>query len=267
VSRLPSVAMTIIGAVFLIPFIWLVVVAFQKNGSLEITGGGGFTISHFSSLFSGSGSFLGSFGNSLYLATGTTILTTGIGVLAAYPLSRFGSRVQEYFVYILVFLTGLPIIAIMIPTYDYFVTLNFIDSKFWTVCFMTATALPFATWIARSFIDAVPRELEEAAWMDGKTRLGSLWRIVVPMILPGISVVAVYTFVNSWSDFFIPYILLQGSNNPASVTMYSFFGQYDINYSAVAAFAIVYSLPPVLLYLIVTRWVGQGFSLHGAVKG
>jgi multiple sugar transport system permease protein len=266
-SKLPTVAIGAVGAIFLVPFIWLVVVAFQKNGSLQLAGGGGFTLSHFADLFSGSSSFVQSFANSLYLAVGTTVLTTTVGVLAAYPLSRFGSRTQEYFVYVLVFLTGLPIIAIMIPTYDYFVTLNLINSKFWTVCFMTATALPFATWIARSFIDAVPRELEEAAWMDGQSRFGSLWRIVVPLIVPGICVVAVFTFVNAWSDFFVPYILLQGSNSPASVTMYSFFGQYGINYSAVAAFAIVYSLPPVLLYLVVTRWVGQGFSLHGAVKG
>jgi len=212
-------------------------------------------------------SFVSSFGNSLYLAVGTTLFTTVIGVLAGYPLSRFQSRAQEWFVYVLVFLTGLPIIALMVPTYDFFVTLNFINSKFWTVWFMTATALPFATWIARSFIDAVPREVEEAAWIDGTNRWGSLWRLVVPLTVPGICVVAMYTFVNAWSDFYIPYILLQGANNPASVTMYSFFGQYNINYSDVAAFALLYSLPPVVLYLIVTRWVGQGFALGGAVKG
>ena len=163
VGKLPSAAMSVIGVIFLVPFVWLVVAAFQQHGSLELAGGGGFTLSHFINLFhgggsflEGGGSFLASFGNSLYLAVGTTVLTTVICVLAAYPLSRFGSRTQEYFVYVLVFLTGLPIIAIMIPTYDYFVTLDIINSKFWTVCFMTATALPFATWIARSFIDAVP---------------------------------------------------------------------------------------------------------------
>ncbi len=264
--RLPSAVMSLIGIIFLVPFVWLVVVAFQAHGSLQIRGGGGFTLSHFATVLHGS-SFVTAFSNSLYLATGTMIFTTVICVLAAYPLSRFGSRAQEYFVYLLVFLTGLPIIAIMIPTYDFFVTMNFINSKFWTVWFMTATALPFATWIARSFIDAVPCELEEAGWMDGMNRLGSLRRIVVPMIVPGLSVIAVYTFVNAWSDFFVPYILLQGSNSPASVTMYSFFGQYDVNYSDVAAFAILYSLPPVVLYLVVTRWVGRGFAVHGALKG
>jgi multiple sugar transport system permease protein len=132
---------------------------------------------------------------------------------------------------------------------------------------MTATALPFGTWIARSFIDNVPRELEEAAWMDGTSRLGSLLRIVVPSIVPGMSVVAVYTFVNAWSEFFIPFVLLENQNAPASVTMYSYFGQYQINYGDVAAFAVLYSLPPVVLYLIITRWIGQGFALGGALKG
>jgi multiple sugar transport system permease protein len=264
--HLPSAAMVLVGLLFLIPFVWMVIVAFQAHGSFNLQGGGSFTLSHFSDVLHES-SFVSSFENSLYLAVGTTLCTTVIGVLAAYPLSRFQSRAQEWFVYVLVFLTGLPIIALMVPTYDFFVTLNFINSKFWTVWFMTATALPFATWIARSFIDAVPREVEEAAWIDGTNRWGSLWRLVVPLIVPGICVVAMYTFVNAWSDFYIPYILLQGANNPASVTMYSFFGQYNINYSDVAAFALLYSLPPVVLYLIVTRWVGQGFALGGAVKG
>jgi multiple sugar transport system permease protein len=266
VRHLPSVAMLFVGLVFLVPFIWLVVVAFQAHGTLDLAGGGGFTLSHFSAVLHQS-SFVSSFGNSLYLSIGTTIFTTVIAVLAGYPLSRFQSRAQRYFVYILVFLTGLPIIALMVPTYDYFVSLNFINSKFWTVWFMTATALPFGTWIARSFIDAVPREVEEASWIDGANRLTSLWRLVVPSIVPGICVVAMFTFVNSWSDFFIPYILLQGSNNPASVTMYSFFSQYNVNYGDVAAFALMYSLPPVVLYVVVTRWVGQGFALGGALKG
>lgn len=263
--NLPAGAMCLIGVLFLLPFIWLVVVAFQAHGTLQLSGGGSFTISHFASVLHGG--LLSALGNSLYLAGGTTVATTVIGVLAAYPLSRFRSRTQRYFIYVLVFLTGLPVIAIIIPTYDFFVAAGFINSKFWTVWFMTATALPFGTWIACSFIDAVPRELEEASWIDGMSRWGSLLRIVVPLIVPGMCVVAVYTFVNAWGEFFVPFILLQSQNAPASVTMYSYFGQYDTNYSEVAAFALLYSLPPVALYLIVTRWVGQGFALTGAIKG
>jgi multiple sugar transport system permease protein len=263
--RLPAAAMILIGVLFLVPFAWLVASAFERHGTLQLTAGGGFTLSHFTDVLHGG--FLTALGNSLYLAGGTMICTTVIGVLAAYPLSRFRSRAGGYFVYLLVFLTGLPIIAIIIPAYDFFVTANFINSRFWTVWFMTATALPFGTWIARSFIDAVPRELEEAAWIDGTSRLGSLLRIVVPSIIPGMSVIAVYTFVNAWGEFFIPFILLQNQNAPAAVTMYNYFGQYQVNYGDVAAFALLYSLPPVVLYLIITRWIGQGFALGGALKG
>ncbi|HUC59902.1 MAG TPA: carbohydrate ABC transporter permease [Streptosporangiaceae bacterium] len=263
--RLPAVIVSLIGVLFLVPFAWLVVVAFQQHGTLELSGGGSFTLDHFGQVLHGG--FLSALGNSLYLAGGTMVATTVIGVLAAYPLSRFQSRTQRYFVYVLVFLTGLPVVAIIIPTYDFFVAADFINSKFWTVWFMTATALPFGTWIACSFIDAVPRELEEASWIDGMSRWGSLLRIVVPLIVPGMCVVAVYTFVNAWGEFFIPFILLQSQNAPASVTMFSYFGQYNTNYSEIAAFALLYSLPPVALYLIVTRWVGQGFALTGAIKG
>jgi multiple sugar transport system permease protein len=263
--RLPAVIVSLIGILFLVPFLWLVVVAFQAHGTLELSGGGAFTLGNFGEVLRGG--FLSALGNSLYLAGGTMVATTVIGVLAAYPLSRFRSRTQRYFVYVLVFLTGLPVIAIIIPTYDFFVAANLINSKFWTVWFMTATALPFGTWIACSFIDAVPRELEEASWIDGMSRWGSLLRIVVPLIVPGMCVVAVYTFVNAWGEFFIPFILLQSQNAPASVTMFSYFGQYNTNYSEIAAFALLYSLPPVALYLIVTRWLGQGFALTGAIKG
>ena len=261
----PSIAMSVVGLIFLVPFVWLVITAFKTHGNLTIGGGGPITLKNFQSVLHGS--FLSALGNSMYLAVGTTVITTAVGIIAAYPLSRYRSRVQIWFVYALAFMASLPIIALMIPTYDFYVSANFINSKFWTVWFLTATSLPFATWVGRSFIDAVPIELEESAWIDGNSRFGSLRRIVLPLVLPGLCVIAVYTFVNAWGNFFVPLILLQGNNEPASVTIYGYFSQYGVNYGQVAAFAILYSLPPVLLYLGVTKWVGAGFSLGGAIKG
>lgn len=264
--QLPTLCVTGTGILFLVPFIWLVVGAFQSNATLALTGGGSFTFGNFSSVLTGS-DFLSSIGNSMYLAGGTMLFTTAMAVLAGYALSRFRSSTQDYFVYVLVFLTGLPVIALMIPTYDFFVSQNLINSKFWTVMFLTATSLPFATWMARSFVDAVPRELEEASWLDGMSEWGSLRRVVLPLILPGMGVIAIFTFVNAWSNFFVPFILLQGNNQPAAVTIYNYFGQYNIDYGKVGAFAILYSLPPVLLFLLVTRRTSRGFALGGALKG
>lgn len=257
--------MSFVGLVFLVPFVWLVSTAFKTHGSLQLTGGGPLTLHNFSSVLHGT--FLTSLGNSLYLAGGTTIITAVLGTLAAYPLSRYRSKAQAWIVYVLAFMTALPIIALMIPAYDFFVSANLINSKFWTVWFLTATSLPFATWVGRSFIDAVPLELEESAWIDGNSRWGSLRRVVVPLAVPGLCVIAVYTFVNAWSNFFVPLVLLQGSNEPAAVTIYGYFSVYGVNYGEVAAFALLYSLPPVILYLFVTRWIGRGFALGGAIKG
>ena len=261
----PSLAMAVVGLVFLVPFVWLFVTAFKTHGNLTIGGGGPLTLKNFETVLHGS--FIAALGNSMYLAVGTTVLTCVIGIVAAYPLSRYASRVQIWFVYALAFMASLPIIALMIPTYDFYVSANLINSKFWAVWFLTATSLPFATWVGRSFIDAVPVELEESAWIDGNSRFGSLRRVVLPLVVPGLCVIAVYTFVNAWGNFFVPLILLQGSNEPASVTIYGYFSQYGVNYGQVAAFALLYSLPPVLLYVLVTRWVGAGFSLGGAIKG
>ncbi|MGA2932264.1 MAG: carbohydrate ABC transporter permease [Acidimicrobiales bacterium] len=261
----PSISMSAVGLIFLVPFVWLVATAFKTHGSLTIGGGGPLTLKNFQTVLHGS--FLSALGNSMYLAIGTTVLTTVIGIVAAYPLSRYKSRAQIWFVYALAFMASLPIIALMIPTYDFYVSANLINSKFWAVWFLTATSLPFATWVGCSFIDAVPKELEEAAWIDGNSRFGSLRRVVMPLIIPGLCVIAVYTFVNAWGNFFVPLILLSGSNEPASVTIYGYFSQYGVNYGQVAAFALLYSLPPVLLYLGVTRWVGSGFALGGAIKG
>jgi multiple sugar transport system permease protein len=265
-SILPTLVMLGVGVVFLVPFVWLILSAFETHPTLQLGGGGSLTLHNFSSVLHGAG-FVSSLGNSLYLAVGTMVLTTTLGILAGYPLSRYHSTMQVWFIYVLVFLTALPIIALMIPTYDLFVSANLINSKFWTVWFLTATSLPFATWVARSFIDAVPNELEEAAWIDGISRWGSLRQVVLPLIIPGMSVIAVYTFVSAWSNFFIPLILLQNPNEPAAVNIYGYFSQYGVNYGQVAAFALLYALPPVMLYLLVIRWVGSGFALGGAIKG
>lgn len=255
----------LIAVIFLIPLVWLVVSAFESHATLSLRMTS-LTFTNFTQLFH-SKSMMQSFVNALYLAVGTMILTTIIAIMAAYPLSRFKLRFRKVFMYIMIFATGLPVVALMIPVYDFFVAYNLIDSIWWTIMFMTATALPFATWIMKGFIDSVPLELEESAWVEGAGTYGSFVRVVVPLILPGASVVGIYTFINAWGDFVVPFILLQPPNVPASVTIAQFFGQYSINYSGLSAFAILYTIPAIILYVISTKWLGGGFNLGGAVKG
>jgi multiple sugar transport system permease protein len=256
----------LIGVLFLIPFVWVVVSAFKPNANLSIVPLHHFTLKNFTELLSDQ-TKIQSFLNSIYISLGTMGLTTAIAVMAAYPLSRFKFRLKQGLITIMIFATGLPVVALMVPVYDFYVSYNLINSMFWTVMFMTATSLPFSTWIMKGFIDSVPFELEESALVEGCNTFQAFVKVVVPLIIPGASVVAMYTFVNAWGNFIVPFILLQSPKLPAAVTMYSYFSQYSVNYSGLAAFSIVYTVPAVLLYVIITKWLGGGFALGGAVKG
>jgi multiple sugar transport system permease protein len=115
----------------------------------------------------------------------------------------------------------------------------------------------------------VPISLEEASWVDGATPMRALRHIVVPLIAPGMSVVLIFTFIQAWGNFFVPFILLQSPEKlPASVTVFTFFGQYGgVAYGQLAAYSVLYSTPVVVLYLIVSRAMGGAFRFAGAAKG
>ena len=189
--------------------------------------------------------------------------------LAAYPLSRYHMRFKRPFLYIILFATGLPITAIMVPVYGVFVQLNLLDSMTATTLFLAATTLPFAIWLMKNFMDGVPIGLEEAAWTDGASAMQALWRIIVPLVLPGAAVVGIFTFIATWGNFFIPFILLTSpSKMPASVTIYQFFTQYgEVAYGPLAAFSIIFTIPVIVLYVIIQRTLGGAFNLAGATKG
>ncbi len=104
----------------------------------------------------------------------------------------------------ILFSTGLPITAIMVPVYGLFVQLALDDSMVATTVFMATTALPISIWLTKNFMDGVPIELEEAAWVDGASPLQGLRRIIMPLMAPGLSVVGIFTFIGLWGNFFVP---------------------------------------------------------------
>jgi multiple sugar transport system permease protein len=134
---------------------------------------------------------------------------------------------------------------------------------------MATTTLPMAIWMTKNFMDAVPLEVEEAAWVDGASALVALRTVVLPLMRQGLGVVFIFVFIQAWGNFFVPFILLLSpSKQPAAVSIFSFFGQHGaIAYGELAAFSILYSLPVLLLYTIVSRGSGQAFALSGSVKG
>ncbi|MEU9521354.1 carbohydrate ABC transporter permease [Streptomyces sp. NPDC048224] len=256
------------AAAFVLPLAWVVLSALDPHASLRVKVPDGVTLENFDAVLTPEITFTPLL-NSLILCGGATLLTVVCAALAAYPLSRFRSRLNRPFLLTILFATSLPITAIMVPVYALFVRVNMIDTMQGTIFFFAASQLPFAIWLMKNFMDGVPKELEEAAWTDGASSFQSLLRIVLPLMGPGVAVVTVFSFVMMWGNFFVPFMLLLSPDQmPASVSINDFFGNRGmVAYGQLAAFSIVYSTPVVLLYVLISRRLGGGFALGGAVKG
>ncbi|WP_082007002.1 carbohydrate ABC transporter permease [Pseudarthrobacter phenanthrenivorans] len=267
-SAWADLVLLLIGGCFLLPLLWLVF------GSLDPAAGHATRIperpalDNFAAVFTPALLFRPLW-NSLLLSAGTGVVTLAAAVLAAYPLSRYRSRFNTPFMYGILFGTCLPVTAIMVPVYGLFVQFRLLDSPAATVLFLAATSLPMAIWMTRNFMDSVPLEVEEAAWVDGASRLGALRSIVLPLMRPGLGVVFIFVFIQAWGNFFVPFVLLLSEDRqPAAVSIFSFFGQHGaVAYGQLAAFSILYSIPVLALYVLVARGSGNAMALAGAVRG
>lgn len=192
-----------------------------------------------------------------------------LSILAAYPLSRFDLKHKQRFMMSILFMTSLPITAVMVPVYQLFILFRLTDSLVATMFFLTASSLPFGIWMMKNFMDSVSVDLEEAAWIDGASRFVGIRQVILPLMKPGIYTVAIFTFIGSWGNFFVPYILLSSPNKlPASVTLYQFFGQYGYAaYGQLAAYSVLYMMPTFILYYFAQTHMSKGFTMGGAAKG
>ncbi|MGW7049161.1 carbohydrate ABC transporter permease [Streptomyces avermitilis] len=258
----------VVAAAFALPLAWVVLSSLDTHAGLEVKVPDGLTLDNFDAVLKPDITFTPLL-NSLILCGGATLLTVACAALAAYPLSRFRSRLNRPFLLTILFATSLPITAVMVPVYALFVQVNLIDTLQGTIFFFAASQLPFAIWLMKNFMDGVPKELEEAAWTDGASSFQSLIRVVLPLMGPGVAVVTVFAFVMMWGNFFVPFMLLLTPDQmPASVSINDFFGNRGtVVYGQLAAFSVIYSTPVILLYVLVARRLGGGFALGGAVKG
>ncbi|WP_371576829.1 carbohydrate ABC transporter permease [Streptomyces sp. NBC_01314] len=258
----------VVAATFVLPLAWVLLSSVDPRATLTVKLPDGLTLDNFDAVLTPEITFTPLL-NSLLLCGGGTALTVVCAALAAYPLSRFRSRLNRPFLLTILFATSLPITAIMVPVYALFVQVNLIDTMQGTIFFFAASQLPFAIWLMKNFMDGVPKELEEAAWTDGASSLQSLVRVVLPLMGPGVAVVTVFSFVMMWGNFFVPFmLLLTPEQMPAAVSINEFFGNRGtVIYGQLAAFSVIYSTPVILLYVGVARRLGGGFALGGAVKG
>ncbi|NSC23979.1 carbohydrate ABC transporter permease [Streptomyces albus subsp. chlorinus] len=258
----------VVAAAFAVPLAWLVLASLDAEATLRVRPPEKPTLENFSAVLTDETTFT-PVRNSLVLCGGATALTVVCAALAAYPLSRYRSRLSRPYLLGILFATCLPVTAVMVPVYGLFVQTGLIDTLYGTALFLAASQLPFAVWLMKNFMDSVPTVLEEAAWTDGASWWQTLLRVVLPLTGPGVAVVAIYSFVMMWGNFFVPFMLLLSPEQmPASVSIFTFFGNYGaVVYGQLAAFSVLYSTPVILLYVLISRRLGGGFALGGAVKG
>ncbi|MFD3617865.1 carbohydrate ABC transporter permease [Streptomyces sp. NPDC058676] len=257
-----------VSLLYVLPLLWMVLASVSDINSFRLTLPSSLTLDNFDAVLNIDTTYRPML-NSLLLCGFGTAVTVVVSVFAAYPLSRYRSRLRRPFLYTILFSTGLPITAVMIPVYSMFVQVNLIDSMPGTTLFLAASALPFGIWLMKNFMDGVPIVLEEAARIDGANTMQVLWRVVLPLMRPGVVVVTIFTFIGMWGNFFVPFILLLSPEKlPASVSVFTFLSAHDqTQYGQLSAFSLLYSLPVVLLYLLLARKLGGGFALGGALKG
>ncbi|AJT42606.1 carbohydrate ABC transporter permease [Psychromicrobium lacuslunae] len=263
-----SLLLLVVALVFCIPLLWVVFASINPEATLAVEWPKQPSLENFSAIMNTKTTFRPIL-NSLLLCGGATLLTVVCSALAAYPLSRYQSRAKRPFLLVIIFATGLPITAVMIPVYAMFVQVNLIDSMPGAILFLAASSLPYAIFLMKNFMDGVPKEIEESAWTEGASTMQALRFVVLPLTRPGTAVVTIFTFVGMWGNFFVPFMLLLSPDNlPASVSLYTFSSQYgQVAYGQLAAFSLVYSAPVVLLYLVMGRRLGVGFTAAGGLKG
>ncbi|WP_431246564.1 carbohydrate ABC transporter permease [Leifsonia xyli] len=207
-----------------------------------------------------------SFINSIITAVLSTLISLVLAIPAAYAVTRFRTRTGRIFIVLALVARMVPPIVIGVPMISIFRNLGISDTSLALAIAHTTISLPLSIWLMSSFFEAVPGELEEAAKIDGNSRLGALCRVVIPVTAGGVAVTAIFAFLASWNEFLFALLLTAVRSQTTPIVIANFQTQFGLDWGSMTALAVVYSIPVILLTLLLQRHIVAGLTL-GAVKG
>jgi multiple sugar transport system permease protein len=207
-----------------------------------------------------------SFLNSLIVATFTSALALALGSAAAYALARLQLPGSNRILLLILATQMFPGIVIVIPMFLVLSRAGLLDSHAGLIVVYLSFVLPIVIWILKGFFEAIPRELERAAAVDGASTMQTFRMIVLPISLPALFATGVFAFIESWNEFFFAVIITRINTKTAPVAIAEFSGQYQTLYGEMLAAAVLASIPVVVLAIVFRRFILQGF-VEGAVKG
>jgi len=205
--------------------------------------------------------------NSTIIAVGNTLASLALGCLGAYALARLRFPGRALIARGLVVTYLVPPALLFIPLFSVMSLLRLIDTHQGLILAYLSFSVPFSTWLLMGYFRSVPLELEEAALVDGCSRLGSLIRVILPMSLPALAVVTFFSFTQSWNEFLYANVFVNSVEVRTITTGLSLFVVEDVFFwGPMMGASFLSTLPPLIMYLIFQRWVVKGLTL-GAVKG
>ena len=259
---LMHIAYVIITVFFIVPFVWLFTAAFDAQAKAYIRFPSQPTLDNFVQIFD-KYAFATALGNSVFVAVSTMLLTVAVVALAGYSLSRIELRQKTWITYAILLLQTMPLSATMVPIYGLARELGLRNSYLGLILVHSAIELPFLVWLMKGFFDSVPRQLEEAAWLDGRGKLRALFEIVLPVARPGIAVAAGLSFLSAWAEVLMVLILVDQQNmKTIPLAFYETFrtagGYNEVQYGLIAAMGVLYVLPVMAVFFATRRLMVRG---------
>ncbi|MCW3474079.1 carbohydrate ABC transporter permease [Limobrevibacterium gyesilva] len=264
-----EVPVACILAFALFPWLWMMLSSFRPDEDLTRSPvriiPGALTLVHHIELLQRT-SFLDNLRDSFVVATGAVMLGLLLALPAAYAFSRFrfpGRRaLRVQFLVVNMF----PVVLLVLPLFIVMRTLGLLDTYLALIMGHATFTLPFAIWLMTSYIDGIPGDLDEAAMIDGATRMQVLRMVILPLVVPGLVAVGIYLFIASWNEYLFALMLAGRNVRTVTVALQMFIGENEIHWGLLTAGGTVVALPATVLFLLVQRRLVGGLT-GGAVKG
>lgn len=205
--------------------------------------------------------------NSLFVCVVSVVFIVLLSILNGYALSRFKFAGKGAFMLILLSTQMMPVILFVIPLFLIFKNMGLINTPYSLILFYIVQQAPFNTLLMRGFISSIPKEIDEAAMVDGAGRLRVIFTLITPVILPGIVATGAFAFIGSWNEFLVAFsFITDAAKFTIPIGLKYLIGEYSVDYGSLAAGSLIGLLPPILLFMYIQRFLVQGLA-GGSVKG
>ena len=259
--------MLVILAFTLGPYLWMFITSVSREETLFTEGPSllNATFDNYSRLFRTVG-FAENMLDSLIVASGTVVVGLSLSVTAAYAFSRFNFPGRRILMLQFLLINMFPLVLLILPLFVMMRVLGLLDTHLALIIANSTIAIPFSIWMMVSYMNGIPRSLDEAAMTDGCTRMQALRRVVLPLCLPGIIATGIYIFITAWNEYLYALTLGGREVRPITVAVQTLIGEYEVQWGLLTSGGIIGALPATVLFLLVQKRLISGLT-QGAVKG